>query len=435
MNFQDTRRGFTEICDTDYAILSFCDYKTLVNLHLVDTYFLNLLDGKDDGVSGYSAPLAKDVRIFWTNLLIKKFTTKAEEIMKCRPSDENVRGQYLYLSREINFIDECNSSYNALSFKQTAKDKLMEYIKDGSLDALVALNGYITSTNTNDLTRDKKVEIQISTEYLVRSGHLHILQWFHLKNPIPNRIKLAKIAAECGHLPILQWLHSLGISSSLAGDIAIVNGKLDVVKWLVENFKDEEPAEDSVEVAVEEGHLDVLKYLHQQNLFHPDYDNLQTATQNNQVDVVKWLVLNCKVKSYRELFSDAIYHDHFEMAKFLQHYSGIKINSKDIEYAVKYSNLEILQWLDSIIKVKYNKKKCVKLAAEQHHLDMLDWFEDTHNVVYNVVCEKIPQVSVCKCDRDASYVKRLMSRTKDQKKMREYRKVLRDYQRKKLLTK
>ena len=69
-------------------------------------------------------------------------------------------------------------------------------------------------------------------------------------------------AAKYGHLDVVKWLHENRTEgcSVAAMDWAAKNGHLEVVKWLHVN-RTEGCTEDAMDCAAENGHLEVVKFL------------------------------------------------------------------------------------------------------------------------------------------------------------------------------
>jgi hypothetical protein len=100
-------------------------------------------------------------------------------------------------------------------------------------------------------------------------GHLAVLQWLHEKGLFRAAGDLHKSAAEGRHVLVLQWLDANGFPcDEMTWYAALENGHLDVVQWLHAKVKDDPWAgsclwdEDECMAAAFGGHLDVLQWLH-----------------------------------------------------------------------------------------------------------------------------------------------------------------------------
>jgi hypothetical protein len=100
-------------------------------------------------------------------------------------------------------------------------------------------------------------------------------------------------AARNGHLEVVKWLHdnrSEGCTTR-AMDDAAYNGHLDVIKWLHCN-RTEGCSKDAMDWAARYGHLDVVKWLHANRSEGCTKYAIDSAESFLHLDVVKWLYAN-----------------------------------------------------------------------------------------------------------------------------------------------
>ncbi|KAJ3289901.1 hypothetical protein HDU76_007463, partial [Blyttiomyces sp. JEL0837] len=103
-------------------------------------------------------------------------------------------------------------------------------------------NNNNTNNNTNTNTNSCNINITIKTiKSFVRSGNLSFLQFLHKRGYLQpstlSNINLLDIAARYGHLEMLKWLHQNGLGgcSTVAIDKAAAIGHYNVVGWLLKN--------------------------------------------------------------------------------------------------------------------------------------------------------------------------------------------------------
>ena len=129
-------------------------------------------------------------------------------------------------------------------------------------------------------------------DFAIRGSHWEYFQ--HLLTLIPETEILHRknnffdYAAWNGALVLLKRLPVSISGSKKAMDWAAQEGHLQVVKWLHEN-RSEGCTSDAMDGAAQEGHLDVVKWLHENRSEGCTSDAMDGAAQEGHLDVVKWL--------------------------------------------------------------------------------------------------------------------------------------------------
>ena len=103
-------------------------------------------------------------------------------------------------------------------------------------------------------------------------------------------------AAGHGHLECLKYLHEEVKAPWDAGTgiWAAENGHLHILEYLVERKYDEYGVVfgDACKYAAEKGHLDCLKYLHETTKAPWDEDAIREAHENNRIECLQYLLDN-----------------------------------------------------------------------------------------------------------------------------------------------
>ena len=137
------------------------------------------------------------------------------------------------------------------------------------------------------------------------------------------------------------------VASEYALNYACENGKLEIIKYLLDKVKEDIGYIDkyTVQLASMEGHLDVVMYLCEADVIdiHPDEFNYtfqwaaQWAARNGNLEVVKYLHSYLQSKGAHIHTSTAIYwasiKHHYEIVKFLLE---IGANKSDVMCLDKY---------------------------------------------------------------------------------------------------
>ena len=103
-------------------------------------------------------------------------------------------------------------------------------------------------------------------------------------------------AAQEGHLEILKWLHEKSITESdiyagcttRAMDNAAKYSYIEVIQWLHHN-RTEGCSNYAMNWAADSGHIDVPKWLHENRTEGCDQLAMTWAAQNGHLEIVKWL--------------------------------------------------------------------------------------------------------------------------------------------------
>ena len=112
-----------------------------------------------------------------------------------------------------------------------------------------------------------------------------------------SRPDMIRLAAARGHLEVVRWLHdnrTEGCTTD-AMNWAAKNGHLEVVRWLHED-RSEGCTKRAMNDADGYGHLEVVRWLHEHRSEGCTTDAMVLAARHGHLEVVKWLHENRKVK-------------------------------------------------------------------------------------------------------------------------------------------
>lgn len=159
------------------------------------------------------------------------------------------------------------------------------------------------------------------------TGNLNVIKWLYKFNLYKNENN--KYAMNCaiksGHFDILKWLYKNNINccTKYSLGIACSKGYFDMVKWIHKNIYNDfyYLSSCAMDLAAINGHLEILIYLHENNIGICSKDAMDLASLNGHFDIVKWLY-----KNRNEGYSDvaikwALQNHHVEIVEF---YNNIK---------------------------------------------------------------------------------------------------------------
>ena len=150
-------------------------------------------------------------------------------------------------------------------------------------------------------------------DVLVRVMTKTVRAWIRLH----RHIHFCNVAAKGGQLKVLQWLRSEA------------GGKF---RW----------DSDTCKIAAENGHLDVLKYAHQNGCPWNKYTCAYAASKG-RLEVLKWARQNgCKWDA--EIYANAAENGHLEVLKWA-HQNGCPWNTWTCSRAAANGHFEVLKWL------------------------------------------------------------------------------------------
>ena len=158
-------------------------------------------------------------------------------------------------------------------------------------------------------------------------------------------------AAQQGHLEVVKWLHENRTEgcTTKAMNWAAENGHLEVVKWLHEN-RTEGCTTQAMDWASCNGHLNVVKWLHENRTEGCTIKAMNWAAHNGHLEVIKWLHENRTEGCTVNAMNWAVHNGHLEVIKWL-HANRIEGCSRwwamqNADYFNRHANrAAIVKWL------------------------------------------------------------------------------------------
>jgi Ankyrin repeats (3 copies) len=119
------------------------------------------------------------------------------------------------------------------------------------------------------------------------------------------------------------------------------------------------------------GNLDMIEWLHAQGC-NPDYDSIHIAVQYGHLEIVQYLVQQHKCYIHSSTFNQAAARGHLHVLKWL--YSVDRpYRDETCQTAASKGKLDVLQW--GRLNLPWNRKKCLRLARRGGHKTVLAWIE------------------------------------------------------------
>ena len=219
-------------------------------------------------------------------------------------------------SNDLKFLYEVNTETRKLMKRSTREGELKKKFKVNEMSSISTLEvalenkslwpsdwtersfcSQVAKTNKLELLKwireEKKCEWGEGTiNRAAEQGNLEMIKYC-VANECPIDVRACAEAARYGHLEILKYLHE-EVKAPWDGATAYLaakNGHLHILEYLVER-KFDKYNEWACELAAENGHLDCLKYLHETAKAPWDEDALYFAHENNHTECVQYLLDN-----------------------------------------------------------------------------------------------------------------------------------------------
>ena len=155
----------------------------------------------------------------------------------------------------------------------------------------------VARTNKLELLKWAREEKECKWNYrtinaAAEQGNMEMVKYC-VANECPIDENACAFAAQNGHLEVLKYLHEEAKApwDSYTASWAAENGHLHILEYLVER-KYDRYNERACQWAAEKGHLDCLKYLHETAKAPWDEDAVIYAHNNNQTECLKYLLDN-----------------------------------------------------------------------------------------------------------------------------------------------
>ncbi|RLN83425.1 hypothetical protein BBJ28_00012906 [Nothophytophthora sp. Chile5] len=202
----------------------------------------------------------------------------------------------------------------------------------------------------------------------------------HLGKPYS---KYFDLAAGDGNLEFLKFATSRKLWTPSARDAswmissAAAAGHLDVVKWLHEEL-DTNSADDGYVNAAMGGHLEVLKYLHEKHLRNGSKQSpMDMAAKGGFLDVVQWLHENRREGCTSAAMHHAAVNGHMDVVKWLHSHRREGCKKTTLVRAAGVGNLEMVQWLHDNRRDVFFGPGAMDRAATWGHLDVVKWLHES----------------------------------------------------------
>lgn len=265
---------------------------------------------------------------------------------------------------------------------------------------------YYVNKNINSLVMNKWC-ITILNEFKFISGYT--IDDFH---NVPIIARYIFQATMNGDLDVLKHIHSMYEISSkystLLICIAAMNDHKHIIEWSIEN-KYHKSYQNVVEYAVGGGNVELTKWLINDIGYGYNNSNLQLAIgMCGSIEMIEYCINELSIKLNNRMYIRVAKHGHLEVLKWLEqndykydidtildtvaqnehyniiqhfYYKGHNIRVKRLSYYIASNgDLDMLKWIYNINPHDIHKK-CIEIAASHKHYHIVDWIIE--NIQYN----------------------------------------------------
>jgi hypothetical protein len=213
-------------------------------------------------------------------------------------------------------------------------------------------------------------------------GNLEMVKYC-VANRCPINASSCRNAARNGHLECLKYLHEdvKAPWDSETAYWAARNGHLHILEYLVEREYDEFDKY-ACSCAAYNGHLECLKYLHEVVKAPWDSITANWAALNGHLDILEYLVEREYDEFNESACANAAYNGHLECLKYLREVTEAPWDWRTASEAALNGHLHILEYLVERKYDRYFAYACAN-AAGNGHLNCLKYLHEVAKVPWD----------------------------------------------------
>jgi len=236
------------------------------------------------------------------------------------------------------------------------------------------------------IREEKKCEWDEKTiAVAARQGNLEMVKYC-VANQCPIDAWACANAAK-GHLECLKYLHEEAKApwDCETASFAARNGHLHILEYFVEREYDEFD-ESACSWAAEYGYLECLKYLHEVAEAPWDCETANWAASNGHLHILEYLVEREYDEFNESACSCAAYNGHLNCLKYLHEEVKAPWDCETASFAAANGHLHIFEYLVEREYDKYTELAC-SCAAEKGHLECLKYLHEVAKAPWD--CEAV----------------------------------------------
>lgn len=184
--------------------------------------------------------------------------------------------------------------------------------------------------------------------FAAKHGNFNMVRYLHAKGKSCTTDAI-DFAARYGHFKIVKWLRRNRTEwcthAAMYG--AAIERRLKIVKWLHNHGAPCSP--DIVEHVIEDGNLDILKYLHSiKKKFSAEAS--MKAAKHDRLEVLQWMYDNELVDMEALTNSEHFGFHTFETAEWIYEHNGNVVSLESIRLLRNHESFDVADWLEGKLK-------------------------------------------------------------------------------------
>lgn len=270
---------------------------------------------------------------------------------------------------ELSFIIKC---INILSLCDPEVEKLL-HVKKLVYDIDYDLESYKQHFNPIDeLILIEHVNIDL--DFICEVLQPKIIKYKHID-------ELFSMICEFGYTKHVEYILScktnvnLHYKNDLPLQLAIENGHLDVIKLLCSYGL--VPNDYIMNIACQEGYFEIVKYLYEIGFIIPDLGIVYAANRGH-LNMVKYLHQNCNKNFDTLCIKRAIYSNHINVVKYILQFKPIETFM--IVAALNSKHVSIIDWFFNLNSLTYNYGEILITTVLNRNFDKFFYIIETMNI-------------------------------------------------------
>lgn len=188
--------------------------------------------------------------------------------------------------------------------------------------------------------------IQRSLEISTGCNQIQLVELLFSLKPVIETELAMQVAAENGHLEMVQYLHSHNVTcTAQAMDHAAANNHMEVVQWFHEN-RSEGCSTTAMDLAAAHGYLGMVRWLYQNRSEGCTSFAMETAAQRGHFGMIQFLHGNGLAVISQTAFENAVLNNHIQMAQWMhQNRSESVVTAYLLDRAGRHRLFDMIKWL------------------------------------------------------------------------------------------
>lgn len=249
-------------------------------------------------------------------------------------------------------------------------------------------NAFFTVLFSDDLWKQLKKHMfpgfRTNNLYNYRDGYAAIKQDYLTlikeNNNLVFPLNSIDFAAMNGRLDIIKYLHINNLSECTIGamDFAAAYGHFEVVRWLHYN-RTEGCSTTAMDIAAALGYLPIVEFLHNNRNEGCTTYAMEAAAREGHLEIVIFLYYNVHTLrlSVNKALNNAAKKGHLEIVKFLYH---VRISKsymyKLLNQAIYDDDFKTAEYINNNIKEFSQEERTISLARKNSHMEIVMFLEN-----------------------------------------------------------